>query len=181
MKSIEYYLGVLCGFMSVCIVGFLIYYIKTGMTKKYNKQYDERQMLARGQAYHIGYFVLLFYILFLSIADSLFPKANIYNPVWIFLGICLSLGVFGFVCIIKDAYVSLVETPKKVIIFLVQVGLLNVFIGLMECESHDVSIIENGKPQIYMVNFMCGILMFFLAIVLIVKQIYENKHTSNEE
>lgn len=134
------------------------------------QEYDERQLIARGNGYKYGFFTALIYmILIIYLTETRLIK-NVSTTFLICLGIFFSLLVFECYCIVKDAFLSLTQNRKSYIILcaiIVVVDAINVILATLdgidfENGSIDVSLLANG---------LLGLLFGIMLILLIIKGI----------
>ncbi|MCR4716720.1 MAG: hypothetical protein K5656_06030 [Lachnospiraceae bacterium] len=170
--SKAYYLGLFAGILFALVFTILAVYL----FKKNNKNggYDERQAIARGKAYSAGFYTMLielFFAAFLSdIGVELFSSADA-----LFLLAVIGLLVFVVICIINDAYARLNENPKKVIILLASLGLLNLALSLTNSDYNRFGVIK-GKLYLGSPNIIIAVALILIAIIFGIKQL-----TSNDE
>ena len=81
--------------------------------------------------------------------------------------LCLAgaLVVFASVCIVKDAYLSLKEKPRKIMTLLAVVSVLNLAIGVMNWKGGRV--VENGVLTYGAANGICGAMVLVILVVYI--------------
>lgn len=80
--------------------------------KNITEKYDERQIIARNQAYKSSFILLLVYLMvcvFLDIAGIQWATAS----AMLFIGIMVSITLFVNMCIIKDAYNGFLPQKNK--------------------------------------------------------------------
>lgn len=142
--------------------------------------YDERQMLARGQAYKVAFFTLMFYLFIVSFLSEIFKISLFMSFMGIWIGICFSITVFAIICIIKDAYMSLYENAKGIIMMFSVVALLNIIVGAKNI-FEKCPIIEDGAISVECMNLVVGAMFCVIAIVFGGKLIYDKKHVEEEE
>lgn len=178
-----YYLGMFCGMV---FAFFLAAFLKWGIGKLGGKvglkwmqgAYDERQLLARGKAYKAAYFTLIFYMLIIAaLKETGIPIFMSFCGLW--LGVCLSVAVFAVICILKDAYMSLYENVKGVILMFSAVALLNLIIGI-ESISEQRPLLEKGVLSTDWLNLIVGILFMVIVIVFCGKVLYNKKQEDEE-
>ena len=105
----EYKLGMILGVLVSLTVGALIVAV---LFKKrvLDMTFDERQERARGQAFKLGFFTMMFCTAVYGISDAALGR-------WMdvmtgcMLCVCIGVTVFAVECIRKDAYLSLKERP----------------------------------------------------------------------
>lgn len=184
-KNFEYPLGFVCGILlSLLIVRFLVWFVrKLGgrIDPKCRKDsYDERQLLARGQAYKSAFFTLLFYIVAVSVLNDMLGISMFMSFCGVWIGVCLSIMVFVVNCIIKDAYMSLYENARGVIIVFSIVGIMNIGIGIpVILQGHPFQ--ENGAISLDWTNLIVGVLFFIILIVFCGKLLYNKRHSEEDD
>ena len=106
-----YYWGMLIGILAVAVILSVVFLVRRKAGKGKEKRFDERQMIARGQAYQVGFFTMLGYFFLYGIMDGL-------GLVWCetfmgcFVGVMLGAAAFALTAIRKDAYLALNENMK---------------------------------------------------------------------
>lgn len=185
-ESLEYYLGVVVGIViGLVFVAFLSWLIRKMGGKvevggrKCKEFYDERQMIARGQAYKTAFFTLMFYMCIVSFISEFSGNQLLMSFTGIWIGVCLSIIVFAIVCIIKDAYMSLYENAKGIIMMFLVVGISNIGIGILNLEKQPI--IENEALSIHCINLIMGIMFLIILAVFCGKLLYDRRNTKEEE
>ncbi len=168
MDSMAYFIGVLVGMLcGVALVAVLFWFLK----KKFHvdvREYDERQILARGIAYKYAFYTLAVLILLEKLVeqvgvvlfDSLEGAAAM---------IMVGLLVFIVVCVRRDAYMTLHETPKMVLVLLTVAGGLNLAIaaaGLL----HGEHIVTDGRLGSGSLNLLVGLFVAVILVVFLINQ-----------
>lgn len=162
----SYVAGFVVGILLVVLIKFLFDRRKTEQKK--GCDYDERQQLARGEAFKYGFFTLLAWVVFTSIIceDGM--------PQWCSLlvlnmtGAGIALLVFGCYCIAKDAYMSLREKPLSMYIVTGMAGFSNLGVALHHFREQG-GLLEDGKLGLSMVNLILGIVFIVLLAAFFVK------------
>ena len=121
--NIAYVLGVVCGLL----VGGLLLFLILKLTKKDGNvkcKYDERQELARGKGYKIGFFTVISYsAVYMILSETLHQY---FEPgVLLFIGICLGVFAYAAYCIWNEAYIALNENPKRMTIAFLLIAVIN--------------------------------------------------------
>ena len=158
--SVGYMLGLLVGVLvGVGIIALLF------KLKVMDLTFDERQERARGQAYKYGFWTLVVCLLLYGFSDMVLGRwCDVITGVML----CLAgaLVVFASVCIVKDAYLSLKEKPRKIMTLLAVVSVLNLAIGVMNWKNGRV--VENGILTYGAVNGICGVITLTILVVYVV-------------
>lgn len=183
-ESLEYYLGVVLGIaIGIAFVAFLKWLIrKMGGKFGYGKckgSYDERQIIARGQAYKAAFFTLMFYVCMVAFISEFLENPLLMSFAGTWIGVCLSITVFAIVCIIKDAYMSLYENAKGIIMMFLVVGISNVGIGILSLEKQPI--IENKALSIYCINLIVGSMFLIILAVFCGKLLFDKRNIQEEE
>ena len=156
-------LCVLCGF----ICGLFLALVFLAWTKKGDSaecKYDERQLLARGEAFRGGFFTLLIMMAVVMIFEIAKVDLPIDNTA--LMGICAFSGmsVFIGISIWKHAYYALNENSKNIVIIFALIGTANIGIAIDNILSNKV--VVDGVIQGYgCLNMMCGLLFVVVAVV----------------
>lgn len=183
-QNLEYLLGFICGILcGLVLIRFMAWLVsKLGgriQTRCRKDSYDERQLLARGQAYKTAFFTLLFYTLAVSLLDDIFGISIFMSFCGIWIGIALSIMVFAVTCILKDAYMSLYENARGIIMVFSIVGILNIAVGIRTILERR-PLLENGAVSVEWTNLVVGILFLVILIVFCGKVIYNKKQFEEE-
>ena len=165
------------GFMvGVLFVLLIVLLMKKAFTKNglYDKcEPDERQILARGTAYKVGFYTMLTWNVLCYVLHSM----NVLKGEWLgdvcFLGIFIGIMVYAIVCIIKDAYLGTAKNPGKVLLGLVIIGVINLGIGISNC--YFALHAESGSYS-FRYNLICGIMLLTVAAVQGIKMWYNRCH-----
>ena len=197
--SIWYVLGVFAGI----VMGIVILVVITWIEKKFGgkfgafskdkeKVYDERQFLARGQAYKVGFFTLMFYVMIAVLLDEIFEIHILMSLGGMWIGVCISIAVFAIICIMKDAYMSLQENARGIMIVFGGIGLMNICCSLPnllhgEGLTEVAQAVKYGKIYEYTkfstssMNLTAGILFLILMAVFAGKLWYDRRHEDEDE
>ena len=180
-----YFLGMACGLMAgLGFVALMMWIIrkaggKFGCKNKENS-FDERQLLARGQAYKYAFFTLLCYMSIVGLLKELADVSLLMSFAGMWIGVCLSIAVFAVVCILKDAYMNLYENAKGVIMMFSAVGLMNLLVGI-RIFTGDRPLVENGILSMDTINVITGILFLIILVVFVGRVIYNNRQLEEDE
>lgn len=152
------------------MIGILLVFVLLIITKKDGNikcKYDERQTAVRGKAYKISFFLLLIYNILYGLCSTVIEKMPIDSLTVMFIGIIIALAFHVTYCIWKDAYFSLNEDKRKLMIVFILIAILNLAIGIGNLVSG--YIIVDGVLTYHCVNLLCSILFVLLFLVLLVK------------
>ena len=162
--SLEYNLGLLAGVLVGALVGVGIVALLFKL-KVMDLTFDERQERARGQAYKYGFWTLLTCLLLYGFSDMVLGRwCDVITGVM--LCVAAAMIVFGSVCIVKGAYLSLKEKPRSIMTLLTVVGLLNLAIGAMNLKSGRV--VKEGVLTFGAVNGICGVMILTILVIYVV-------------
>lgn len=174
--SPAYILGILCGALVGALVLVFVrrrlYGKAFGSTKE---TYDERQLLARGEAYKAAFFTAMGWM----IVSALF-RDLLETGVQMTMGICLSVGVFAIVCIQKDAYLSLRDKPMTALRWFLFLSLFNLVpfaINMVQGKA----LIENGVVTWYATNLVVALLLIAVSAAIVLRQRQIRLETQAEE
>ena len=162
--SLGYNFGLLAGVLVGALVGVGIVALLFKL-KVMDLTFDERQERARGQAYKYGFWTMLTCLLLYGFSDMVLGRwCDVITGVM--LCVAAALMVFASVCIVKDAYLSLKEKPRKIMTLLAVITALNLFIGGMNLKCGQV--VKDGVLTFAAVNGICGIMMLAILGVYLV-------------
>lgn len=186
-RSGYYYLGMLSGFVFAIFIIIILRWIVGKMGGRIEvpckkDSYDERQLLARGKAYKFAFFTLIFYMSIISLVSEFNGISWFMSFCGIWLGVCLSIMVFAVICILEDAYMSLYENAKGVIMVFTVVAVMNMGVAvriILDREGHPL--LENGKISVDYLNLVVGVMFCIILAVFCGKVIYNKKHLDEEE
>lgn len=184
-RSPAYFLGMACGVIAgLAFVALMMWLIRKaggrfGCKNKENS-FDERQLLARGQAYKYAFFTLLCYISLVGLLKELADVSLLMSFAGMWIGVCLSIAVFAIICILKDAYMNLYENAKGVIMMFSAVGLMNVLVGI-RIFTGDKKLVVNGTLSMDSINAITGVLFLVILIVFAGRVIYNNRQLEEDE
>lgn len=173
MDKVSYYIGVIVGFLLVVGFGLLVRFVFK--TKRVKPEYDERQMIARGKAYKVGFFTLLIYGAVCTVLQALeiYWCSGLLREV---IGIVIGAGAFAVVAILNDAYLGFNENTGYTIGVISLIGLLNLGSGIIGILADGLW--KDGAVTTPIVN----LLIFFLFLVIVVTYwLHKKKGNENEE
>ena len=162
--SLGYNIGLLAGVLVGALVGVGIVALLFKL-KVMDLTFDERQERARGQAYKYGFWTMMACLLLYGFSDMVLGR-------WcdVITGVMLcaapALMVFASVCIVKDAYLSLKEKPRKIMMLLTVIAALNLGIGGMNLKCGQV--VKDGVLTYGAVNGICGLMLLVILVIYIV-------------
>ena len=165
--SLGYNFGILAAVLVGALVGLGIIALLFRL-KIMDLTFDERQERARGQAYKYGFWTLMTCLLLYGFSDMVLGRwCDVIAGVMMCAGV--ALVVFGSVCIVKDAYLSLKEKPRTIMILLTVVGSLNLAIGIMNWKNGRV--VRDGILTFGAANGICGLMVLVILVVYVVNHL----------
>lgn len=168
----EYLIGVICG----VVCGLLLVAVILKLTKNDGSikcKYDERQQILRGKGFKYGFFSLIIYNMIYALADSVLEKVYAESSVIIFIGICFGVIVYAGYCIWHEAYFSLNENPKKVIVAFLLIAVINFIVTAFDIKES--KLVKNGVLQFEAINFLCGIFMLIIVFEILIKKVFAKR------
>lgn len=165
--NVYYVAGVAAG----VLVGILFIFLFLKVTKTDGKmkcKYDERQNTARGNGFKYGFFTLMICNMLHAFAmdgDTVLP---VDGSVIILISVMLGILVYVSYCIWNDAYFSLNENRRRVLILFGVIGVANLCLGIGSL--HSGRAFTNGVLNVHSVNLFCGIMFLMIFTVLLVKR-----------
>ena len=162
--SLGYNFGMLAGVLVGALVGIGIIALLFKL-KVMDLTFDERQERARGQAYKYGFWTLLTCLLLYGFSDMVLGRwCDVITGAM--LCIAAALMVFASGCIVKDAYLSLKEKPRRIMTLLAVITAMNLFIGGMNLKYGQV--VKDGVLTYAAVNGICGVTTLTILVVYLV-------------
>ena len=134
--------------------------------------FDERQERARGVAFRYGFFTLMVCV-FLYGASELALGRWCDAMAGGSLCIAVSITVFAVTCILKDAYLSLKERPRRIITLFLCLSLFN--LGLGAVQALRGGLLEDGVLSFRVVNLVCGVMTLVILAVYLVNFLLERR------
>lgn len=160
----EYKLGVALGLAAGIAAGVLMVVL---LFKKriLDCTFDERQERARGVAFKYGFFALMFSIILYGMLDMTLGR---WCDAMAGASLCLCVGitVFAVTCIVKDAYLSLKESPRYIMTLFAVISVVNIAFGAVHILDGDM--VENGILTFRCTNLVVGLMTTVVLVVYIV-------------
>ncbi len=170
--NIQYTLGILIG----VLCGLILAVILLKATKRDGKikcRYDERQELARGRAFKYGFFTLLIGDAVYALLDEVGLGLPLTGGGAAAIIIVIGVAVMVSYSIWQDAYFSLNENRKRLMVVFGALGLCNLVIGIRHIL--DGTIQRDGILDFRIMNLLCGGLFLLVFVELAVKQIVDSR------
>lgn len=171
-QSAEFVIGFIIGLTLVFAITALITILIMKLTKTDGAvkcKYDERQELVRGRGFKYAFFTIMIYnfaVAYIQVCSVNLPADS---SALLMIGAILGLLVYVIYAIWNEAYFSLNENPKKVMIILSFIGLMNLVIGIVQ--MIEGRFLENGVLTYTSMNFILGVVFVIIFIVITAKQI----------
>lgn len=147
-------------FILFCVIFVLLLLFFRSKGEFSGNQFDERQELLRGRAYKHAFFcMVLIGIAFFFLLDVL-PESGISGGAALVITVFAGLLIFAVECVWKEAFFSLHQHPKKLLILYIILGCINTFNGCVNLREENVG--RELPPIPGMIMLCCGIL--FLAV-----------------
>ena len=173
--NIDYYaLGISVG----VIFAVLLFVILRLVQKRKNggsdmKEYDERQIIARGEAYRNGFFAIAGY----NIAFALLELSGV---VWcepfvgLFFGLLIGAGVFAVTAIRKDAYLALNNNMRSWTSFGLIIIACNAIPGVISILDYRITV--DGRLSTSSLSLAVAVLW----LVVLLTQIANNRRNAKK-
>lgn len=171
-QSIEFILGFITGLAIVFVVSFVLIIVILKTSKKDGSikcKYDERQDLVRGRGFKYAFFTLLIYNFVVPMFEICDVELPADSTALFMIGAIIGLLVYVIYAIWNEAYFSLNENPKAVMIAFAFIGVSNLMLGVMRMV--DGTFLTDGKLTFRSINFLLGIVFVIIFITLAAKQI----------
>lgn len=163
-------IGVLCGLALVAVIFFLSKKLRGGKGKTISCDFDEKQTIERGKAFKYAFIIMAAYFTAAGIFKFQWSSPLIVNAT----GIFASLMVFVVTCIMKDAYFTVSENPKRVLAVVIGALVLNlVCIGFYIGRRSDF--VESGIYDTIAINILCVVLLFVVLLALGLKKAIDKR------
>lgn len=159
-----YHAGLVFGFFIGILAGILALAMLF-KKKVLNMEFDERQERARGKAFQYSFFTLLVCLYVYGVSDMALGR-------WcdslagVTICIAISMAVFAITCILKDAYLSLKEKPRRIMVLFTLITAANLAFGGMSL--HSGQLMEGGILTFRSANLILGFATLLILIVYIV-------------
>lgn len=152
------------------IVGLVIARVLLRMVKINKNQkwkYDERQKVARGEAYKLAFYVLVCYNLLYGLVDMTLERPWAEELTAMMIGVCLAVLVHIVYSVLHECYFSMNEEPKRVLVIFGVIMVVNVVIAIGQGMRGEL--IQNGMLTNACANLVAGIMFFGVMIAVFVK------------
>ena len=159
--SLQYKLGLVLGMLVGAGVGILFVWLMKHK-KVIDCHFDERQEQARGQAFKYAFFVLAVAFFCYGALDTIIgiPCDTLVGA---FICFSLAMLIFAVICIRKEAYLSLYEKPKKVMLLFAGIALFNLAVSAVYLTEG--SIVQNGILTFRACNLLVGLMLLIIMAI----------------
>lgn len=155
------------GFMALVVLGAQDRSSRVG-----NGQFDERQLIAQGKGYKLGFFVMVTAAFAVFIAEAILQRELLGAGDALVIDACLGTAVMSVYCIVKDAYISMRAVKGSGVVNLIIMGLLwtmSVLQGVQKMEED--GLFMDGRLGRCWVYFAVALLAAAVFIGLLVKML----------
>ncbi len=163
--STAWILGFLVGILFVAV--FCLVARHFAVKKGKPREYDERQMAARGRGFAVAYAVIMIWLALWFLANSLSLPFFGENTA-LLIGIFASIAVFVGYSIFHDAYFRTADRPRAWLAVLTAVCLMNLAIGARGAAA-------GGAPWYENVNLLTGLMLLSILVCLLVKWMMDRR------
>lgn len=155
-------LGVVC----VIFLAMALAMFRWGNMKE--KEYDERQVLARGRAYRSGFVALVVLCILYAALSEAGVMAWCSTAAGCCLCICLAATVFALQCIASDAFAGFATAPRATAGLLALGAAVNLMFGVMQ--GLDGELIVDGVLTVWSCNLMIGAMLAVILCAFLIRQ-----------
>lgn len=192
--SLEYYIGIVVGIIaglaSVALLATIAKKLggKVTMVKsKKCEEYDERQLVVRSKAYKYAFFTLMLYVILVEIINELLGITLLCSFGGTWIGVCIAIAVFVVYCVMNDAYISLNENKRGILILFGGIALLNLVVtiaGILHNEyefidkvqiMQDGVLTEHATISVQSANLTCAVLFIIICATIVIKALIDGK------
>jgi len=166
------------GFLVGIIVGCcaVILFFKLSNTDGSIKcKFDERQQAVRGRGFKYGFFGWMIFNACCIVTEIGLEEQYMDTSMTLFCGMLVGVAIYGSYSIWHDGYFSLNENPKRVMIILVAVTILNLACAVYRIHN---GLLENGQLTFLNgCNLFVAVTALCLLAVLYAKRCSDRRHT----
>lgn len=166
------------GFLTGIIVGCVLLLLFIRLSKRSGSgkcSFDERQQIVRGRGFKYGFFAWLIFDAVCIVTDIGLEERFMDLSLTLLSGMLIGLAVYASYCIWNDGYISLNQSPKRIMIILAAGGILN-----LVCAAYRIQqgMLENGKLTFLNgSNLFVAVTALFLLAVFIAKRCADRRDT----
>ncbi len=171
-------------FLLILLIALLAFFAATG-GKLEKFRFDERQEALRGKGFRLSFYVMLGYLLWIFLVDTMgFVRPEFYAVLYT-LGLLIGVLVYAVYAIWNDCYFALNERKSTSIGILAALGLLNLMIGVSGVKrlfsaSHS-PIFGAGVSKTPLINLAVAVMLIVIAFTLFLKKLGTDKAADEEE
>lgn len=149
------------------VLGFFVAFIIIMMVtaiKKNNRNFDERQLMARNEAFKGGFIASLSYIAISEVVCIVIGREWITPSCNLAFAVSIPCLVFAIICIVKEAYLSIKQNIKTDVIWCSCISAFNIAMGFSELKDNSFSVFTDNKLDIS-INIIAGITLLAATII----------------
>lgn len=132
-----------------------------------DKQFDERQIIARNQAYMTGFFVTLL-LMMADVLLKLTGKAFYIDPLAELSAVCIGIGVFAILAIWNDAFLVPAQKPGLLILLYGVITVERILRFLFSLKNGEC--FNDGKLTLASINGVLAFTFFAILAAFLLKQ-----------
>ena len=146
-----------------------------------SKRYDERQKQVQGKAAHWTFLTGFVYFFVIAMVDMIWPEVTIVS--WyavIFVGLAVEVLVYSVYCILNNANIPILGSPKQQIVIGYLCGFFQLAAAAARVASNDRYFTEDGKlmqrafqdipvDAIAFGQLMCGVLFVLVGTLELIR------------
>lgn len=156
-----------------------IFALAARRSKKNDKQFDERQQLARGSAFRLAFKALVIYLAGYSILCAIFERGLMEPGVEGMFGVFLSLTFFAVDCILHDAFFQIGQNGRSYLILCAVIVLVSGLNAARHLRAGDL--IANGMLTFEALLPFEALCFLAIGAAVIVKLRREKREAGDEE
>ena len=178
--STSYLWGVAVGVLvGVIIVAIAFTYNKKKTGSVVGGDFDERQQLLRGKAFQAGFFtMMIFSFLYWVLVRLVLERPLMEDGLSALVSVMVGVGVFGFYCILHDAFFTVQNKPRNYIILFAATTLCQIPAAINNIQNGRV--VENGVLTFGVIPIVCAVLFLGILTAIVCKMIAMRKEDAEE-
>ena len=178
--STSYLWGVAVGvIVGVIIVALIFTYNKKKTGSAVGGDFDERQQLLRGKAFQAGFFTMLILsFLYWVLVRLVLQRPLMEDGLSALICVLVGVGVFGFDCILHDAFFTVQNKPKNYIILFICTTLCQIPSAINNIREGRV--VENGVLTFGVIPIVCAVLFLGILTAIVCKMLAMRKEDAEE-
>ena len=168
----------------VMLIALLVYYIATqGTMEKF--RFDERQEALRGRGFRLSFYVLLGYILWIFMVDTMGFIQPEYHTILYVFGLIIGVLVYAVYAIWNDCYFAMNEKKSTSIWLIAIVGIANLMIGIVNMKIF--SKVGKGAPfgigvsKTPLINLAVAVMFIVIAVTMVLKKMSAGRSAADDE